>query len=153
MSYLFHSSRSRSVSDSMLTFMGINWLFSQFITAISDRKRVLSDFTCVCVQLQKCVLEKFIVPDLEVSLKQWMCLGEEMWRCKDCNVSRSSRLELLKHIRLQHRHWQHYPCPHTICPCTFKTWKAVHIHLSRVHPKQNSQELLELSTFSCHLHL
>lgn len=74
-----------------------------------------------------------------------------MWRCKDCNVSLSSRLELLKHIRLQHRHRQRYPCPHTTCPCTFKTWNAVHIHLSRVHPQQKSQELLELSTFSCHL--
>lgn len=74
-----------------------------------------------------------------------------MWRCKDCTVSLSSRLALLKHIRLQHCHRQRYPCPHTTCPCTFKTWNAVHIHLSRVHSKQNSQELLEVSTFSCHL--
>ena len=71
-----------------------------------------------------------------------------MWRCKECDVSLSSRFELLKHIRLQHRHRQRYPCPHTKCPCSFKTWNALHIHLSRVHPKQNCQELLELSTFS-----
>lgn len=74
-----------------------------------------------------------------------------MWRCKECNISLSGRFWLLKHIRLQYCHRQHYPCPHTKCPCTFKTWNALHIHLSRVHSKQNSQELLELAMFSCHL--
>lgn len=134
----------------MLTFMGTSWLFSQFITGISDCKRVLSDFTCVCNQL--CLLGKIhCARPGGLSKTNWRYLGEEMWRCKDCNVSLSSRLELLKHIRLQHRHRQRYPCPHTTCPCTFKTWNAVHIHLSRVHPQQKSQELLELSTFSCHL--
>lgn len=68
-----------------------------------------------------------------------------------CSVSLSGRYELLKHFRLQHRHMQRYPCPHTNCPCTFKTWNALHIHLSRVHPKQTTQELQELSTFSCYL--
>ncbi|XP_034430208.1 uncharacterized protein LOC117754952 [Hippoglossus hippoglossus] len=74
-----------------------------------------------------------------------------MWNCKLCSKSISSRYDLLKHLRLQHRQRQRYPCPHTNCPCTFKTWNAMHIHLSRVHPKQNSQELLELSTFRCTL--
>lgn len=74
-----------------------------------------------------------------------------MWLCKECSVSVSNRHELLKHFRLQHRHSQHYPCLYLSCPCTFKTWNALYIHLSRVHPKQDSQELLELSTFSCHL--
>ncbi|XP_034096114.1 uncharacterized protein LOC117562389 isoform X1 [Gymnodraco acuticeps] len=74
-----------------------------------------------------------------------------MWRCKECSESLSGRYELLKHFRLQHRHRQRYPCPHTNCPCTFKTWNALHIHLNRAHPKQNSQEQLELSIFSCHL--
>ena len=61
-----------------------------------------------------------------------MSLGVEMWNCKECNVSQSGRFELLKHITLQRRRWQRYPCPHTKCPCTFKTWNALHIHLSRV---------------------
>lgn len=74
-----------------------------------------------------------------------------MWKCKSCSLSLSGRYDPLKHFRLQHRHLQRYPCPHINCPCTFKTWNALHIHLSRVHPKQKTQELQELSTFSCHL--
>lgn len=74
-----------------------------------------------------------------------------MWKCKACSLSLSGRYDLLKHFRLQHRHMQRYPCPHINCPCTFKTWNALYIHLSRVHPKQNTQELQELSTYICHL--
>lgn len=74
-----------------------------------------------------------------------------MWRCKECSESLSGRYELLKHFRLQQRHRQRYPCPHTNGTCTFKTWNALHIHLNRAHPKQNSQTQLELSIFSYHL--
>lgn len=62
-----------------------------------------------------------------------------------------SRYELLKHIRLKHHKRQHYSCVYSNCPCNFKTLNALHIHLSRVHPKQNSQKPLELTTFSCPL--
>lgn len=68
-----------------------------------------------------------------------------------CHLLLSGRYELLEHFRLQHRLRRRYPCPHTYCPCNFKTWNALSIHLSRVHPKQNTQELQELTTFSCHL--
>lgn len=63
----------------------------------------------------------------------------------------SGRPELLKHFRIQHYLRQRYPCPHTSCPCTFKTWNALRIHLSRVHPKPSSTAIQERSTFSCHL--
>jgi len=75
----------------------------------------------------------------------------KMWRCKECNLSVSGRPELLKHFRIQHYLRQRYPCPHTNCPCNFKTWNALRIHLSRVHPIPRSQEIQEWSTFSCHL--
>ncbi|XP_070410106.1 uncharacterized protein [Nothobranchius furzeri] len=72
-----------------------------------------------------------------------------MWRCKECSVYCPNRYELLKHLRLQHRHRQSYSCPHLNCPCSFKTLNALQIHLSRVHPKQACQEILELESFSC----
>ncbi|KAL2095439.1 hypothetical protein ACEWY4_010158 [Coilia grayii] len=74
-----------------------------------------------------------------------------MWKCKECNISVATRFELLKHIRLEHNHRQRYACIHTDCPCSFKTWNALHIHLSRFHHKDNFQESSELSTFTCHL--
>lgn len=74
-----------------------------------------------------------------------------MWQCKVCSLSLASRYEILKHFRLQHQRVQRYPCLHLNCPCTFKTWNALHIHLSRIHTEQNIQELQELSTFCCHL--
>lgn len=81
------------------------------------------------VRLKQClhsiaeVHAKFSLPDLEL-----------------CTVSLSGRLEIIKHIRLQHCHRQRYPCPHATCPGTFKTWNAIHIHLSRVHSQQKSQD-------------
>lgn len=74
-----------------------------------------------------------------------------MWRCKECNISIATRFELLKHIRLEHNHRQRYTCIHTDCPCSFTTWNALHIHLSRCHHIDNCQESSELSTFSCHV--
>lgn len=74
-----------------------------------------------------------------------------MWRCKECNIILATRFELLKHVRLEHSHRQRYSCIHTDCPCSFKTWNALQIHLSRFHHKDNFQESSELSTFSCHL--
>lgn len=62
-----------------------------------------------------------------------------------------NRHELLKHIRLKHRNRQHHSCLYSNCPCNFKTLNALHIHLSRIHPKQDSQKPLELTTFSCSL--
>lgn len=68
-----------------------------------------------------------------------------------CTVSLPSRYELLKHCRLQHRNVQRYSCPHTSCPCNFKTWNSLHIHLSRVHPKQSTQDQQQLVIYSCNL--
>lgn len=71
-----------------------------------------------------------------------------MWKCKDCGVSVLRRSELLKHYKLEHRHYgrrHSYPCIYFSCPCTCKTWKALLTHLSRFH--QPSQP--EATTFKC----
>lgn len=70
----------------------------------------------------------------------------DMWRCKEHSASFSGRYDLLKNLRLQHNNRQHYSCTLLNCPCSFKTLNALHIHLSRVHPKQTCQEVLELKT-------
>lgn len=62
-----------------------------------------------------------------------------------------SRNELLKHIRLMHHNRLRYSCLYSNCPCNFKALNALHIHISRVHPKPDSQKPLELATFSCPL--
>lgn len=73
-----------------------------------------------------------------------------MWNCKDCGTSVSRRSELLKHYKLEHRHYgrhHSYACIYFNCPCTCKTWKALLSHLSRNHHHQSSQT--ELTTFKC----
>ena len=77
-----------------------------------------------------------------------------MWQCKGCSVVVASRSELLNHYKLKHPHFGrtiHYPCTYLKCPCTFKTWNALIVHQSRVHPAQVSPIQKQLSTFSCHL--
>ena len=72
-----------------------------------------------------------------------------MWKCKDCGTSVSRRSELLKHYKLEHRHYgrhHSYRCIYFNCPCTCKTWNALLSHLSRCH-QQSSQT--ELTTFKC----
>lgn len=56
-----------------------------------------------------------------------------MWSCKDCGTTVSTRVHLLKHYRLSHGNFgrKHpYPCTYSDCPCVFKTWNALHSHLS-----------------------
>lgn len=59
-----------------------------------------------------------------------------------CNIIR-----LHRHFGRNHR----YPCTYISCPCKFKTWNALLLHLSRVHPTQTSQKQTQFSVFSCKL--
>lgn len=64
-----------------------------------------------------------------------------MWRCNDCESVFSSRSELLKHYKLNHKHYGQahlYPCTYLSCACRFKTWNALLTHLSRNHPVQQT---------------
>lgn len=75
-----------------------------------------------------------------------------MWKCKVCNTSVSRRSELLKHYKLEHRHYgRHhpYPCSHFNCPCTCKTWKALLTHLSRCHQPSSQTEVTTLKCLLC----
>lgn len=77
-----------------------------------------------------------------------------MWKCKICGITVSARSKLLKHHRLQHRHYgrsQRYSCTYSDCPCSFKTWNALLIHLSRNHASRSGVNDKRRSTFSCHL--
>lgn len=77
-----------------------------------------------------------------------------MWKCKGCSSKTSTRCQLLKHYRLNHPHYgrrQPYPCPYTICPCTFKSWNALRSHLCRVHNRDSSQQASSLASFTCQI--
>lgn len=59
-------------------------------------------------------------------------------------------MDLLKHYRLQHGHFgrnQSITCLHSDCPCNFRTWGAVRIHLSRYH--SHTTEPGQLLSFKC----
>ena len=63
------------------------------------------------------------------------------------------RSELLKHYKLNHRHYglgHSYPCTYLHCTCRFKTWNALLSHLSRNHPAQQAINKA-VSTFTCHI--
>ena len=64
------------------------------------------------------------------------------WMCKICSFESEKRLGLLKHYRLKHGNGgrsQSVPCLHTDCPCSFKTFNALQIHLSRHHVEMVTQ--------------
>ena len=69
--------------------------------------------------------------------------------CKECSVCFQRRNGLLKHIRLMHSNRLRYACLYSNCPCNFKMMNALHIHISRFHPKPGCQK--QLTTFSCPL--
>ncbi|XP_013884487.1 transcription factor IIIA isoform X2 [Austrofundulus limnaeus] len=74
-----------------------------------------------------------------------------MWRCKDCDSVFSRRSELLKHYKLNHKHYgqgHSYPCTYLSCACRFKTWNALLSHLSRNHPVQQTVTK-DLTRFKC----
>lgn len=76
-----------------------------------------------------------------------------MWRCKDCGRAFTRRPELIKHYKLNHRHYgrgHSYPCTYLNCACRFKTWNALLSHLSRNHSAQRTVTKVE-STFTCHI--
>ena len=58
------------------------------------------------------------------------------WKCKLCAVSSDTRAQLFKHYRLKHSHYSRVsplPCLYTSCICTFPSFNALKIHLSRFH--------------------
>ena len=72
------------------------------------------------------------------------------WSCKHCNFTTSKRLQLIKHYRLNHLHsgqGRSIPCLYSDCPCSFKSWSALHTHLSRY--RTQTEQLGQILSFSC----
>ncbi len=58
------------------------------------------------------------------------------WKCKYCLFSSEKRAQLFKHYRLKHESYTRttpIPCLHTDCLCSFMTFNALKMHLSRNH--------------------
>jgi len=74
-----------------------------------------------------------------------------MWPCKVCDISLSTRYELLKHFRLKHFHYGRncrYPCVYADCPCTFTSWKNLLSHTYQTHRKLTAANV-QLTSFCC----
>ncbi|XP_041823589.1 uncharacterized protein LOC121628571 [Melanotaenia boesemani] len=77
------------------------------------------------------------------------------WTCKFCNFTCEKRGQLLKHYRLKHGGYTRtvpLPCLHKQCPCTFKSFNALKVHLSRVHSLINDHLIDKRNhVFQCQL--
>lgn len=73
------------------------------------------------------------------------------WRCKFCTFVSLKRGQLLKHYRLKHGGFTRsspIPCLYQQCICTFKSFNALKVHLSRSH-SQVTSEKDDVQTFNC----
>lgn len=61
------------------------------------------------------------------------------WKCKFCLFSCEKRARLLKHYRLKHGSYTRstpIPCLYTDCLCSFKSFNALRVHLTKNHSYQ-----------------
>lgn len=75
------------------------------------------------------------------------------WKCKYCSFNCEKRSQLFKHYRLKHGSYarnEPFPCLHQECLCTFKSFNALKVHLSRFHSKPSGQQSVDVPVkFSC----
>lgn len=86
-----------------------------------------------------------------------------MWKCKLCTFSSAIKVYLLRHYRLHHGQYSTVsplPCLHHNCMCTFSSFNALKIHMSRVHRPNvvdrrvagnDSHGMVNMSAFHCPL--
>ena len=77
--------------------------------------------------------------------------GGMHWTCRFCAFVSLKRGQLLKHYRLKHGGFTRtspIPCLHQQCICTFKSFNALKVHLSRFHSQMTSEKD-DVQTFSC----
>ena len=63
-------------------------------------------------------------------------MADMEWKCRLCDAFSDTRGKLLCHYRLQHNHYSKVcplPCLYDSCICTFRSFNALKIHLSRIH--------------------
>lgn len=80
------------------------------------------------------------------------------WKCKLCTYTSEKRAQLLKHYRISHGTYSRIvpvPCLHTECPCTFKSFNALKVHLSKIHSQhripESSSSSRALVSYKCHV--
>lgn len=76
------------------------------------------------------------------------------WTCRFGNLTCEKRGQLLKHYRLKHGGYTRtspLPCVHKECLCTFKSFNALKVHLSRVHSQIDDHCDATKNVFQCQL--
>jgi len=80
------------------------------------------------------------------------------WKCKLCTYKSEKRAQLLKHYRINHGTYSRIvpvPCLHSECPCTFKSFNALKVHLSKIHSQhriaESSSSGHALVCYKCHV--
>lgn len=65
------------------------------------------------------------------------------WKCKYCFFSCEKRALLLKHYRIKHGSYARttpFPCLHADCLCSFKSFNALKVHLTRSHSQHDGEQ-------------
>lgn len=73
------------------------------------------------------------------------------WTCRVCSFVSPKRGQLLKHYRLKHGSFTRtspIPCLHQNCICTFKSFNALKVHLSKFHA-QITTEQGDVQNYQC----
>lgn len=74
------------------------------------------------------------------------------WRSKYCAFSCKKRAQLFKRYRLKHGSYartEPLPSLYQDCPCTFKSFKSLKVHLSCIHSKTLSQSSVDVPLKFC----
>lgn len=75
------------------------------------------------------------------------------WKCKHCIFSSDKRGQLFKHYCLRHGGFtqqQPIPCLHMDCLCTFQSFNALKVHLSKWHSQADiGQASKPVTVFHC----
>lgn len=76
------------------------------------------------------------------------------FKCKLCTSSSDTRAQLFRHYRLKHSVYSRVsplPCLHDSCMCTFPSFNALKIHLSRFHNDSRRNDASEGAQAGCAL--
>ena len=95
--------------------------------------------------LRPCLLHRHILHAINVNSLVFCCRSEsemDIWKCKYCPFNCAKRTKLFNHYRLKHGSFSRtepLPCLYEDCLCTFRSFNALKVHLSRLHNKPDIQ--------------